>query len=140
MSIKEDSIIGSILVILKRRPDILALLVVVGVFLYYMDRHDNSQQLAQERREAREHLVAEQRINVCHDVQVRAVDALERVAEVLQVHTTTDALLINEIETLTITVSGNTDGLMRVEQTLSELILEINMHEKYNSINYESSH
>lgn len=140
MSIKEDSIIGSILIVLKRRPDILALLLVVGVFLYYMDRQDMEQRLSQERREVREDLVATQRINVCHDVQVRAVEALERVAEMLQIHSESDALLTNEIETLTITVSGNTDGLMRVERTLSELILEINMHEKYNSINYDTNH
>jgi len=140
MSIKEDSIIGSILIVLKRRPDILALLLIVGGFLYYLDRHDTQLQAAQAVREARGDIVANQRIEVCHDVQEQAVDALERVAEMLQMHSESDALLINEIETLTITVSGNTDGLMRVERTLSELILEINMHEKYNSINYESTH
>ena len=37
MSIKEDSIIGSILSVLKRKPEMLALLLIVGAFLFFMD-------------------------------------------------------------------------------------------------------
>ena len=140
MSIKEDSVIGSILVVLKRRPDILALLLIVGGFLYYLDRHDSQLQAAQSVRDAREDIVANQRIQTCHDVQERAILSLERVSEVLQIHAESDARLSNEIDTLTITVSGNTAGLIQVEQTLSDLITEINMHQKFASLNYEQKH
>ena len=50
---------------LKRSPNLIALIVVVGCFLYYLYRHD--QMKMQEA--SRDDLVAKQRIEQCHSIQ-----------------------------------------------------------------------
>ena len=50
---------------LKRSPNLIALIVVVGCFLYYLYRHD--QMKMQEA--SRDDLVAKQRIEQCHNIQ-----------------------------------------------------------------------
>ena len=115
MTINKDSIVGQILGSLKRKPEIIALLLVVGSFQFQMDRMQQSSErkelaaieatkdsgiradaaaLAHAVRadaaalanEERADKVAEQRIITCHDVQIHSIDAMKRNTEALLIH------------------------------------------------------
>ena len=122
---------GSLIDALKSRPEIIGMLIVVGGFLYHMEVTESRAIAAQERRDGREDLVANQRIDACHDIQVRGIKAIDRNTEAMIMHAASDSGLTDAIDTLTFTVSGNTDGLRQVQETLSDLISEINLHAKF---------
>lgn len=140
MSIKEDSIIGTLLKILKERPDFILMLLVVGGFLYYMDLKDQRAADVAEREAARADFVAEQRITACHDMQHKATEAMDRNTAALILHSEKDARLAEEIDTLTITVSGHTNAIHSMEMSVQQLIEMVSQHERLNYLNYDSSH
>jgi len=140
MSIKEDSIVGTLLKILKDRPDFILMLLVVGGFLYYMDVQDQRAADAAEREAARADLVAEQRIATCHDMQHQATEAMDRNTAALILHSEKDAQLSEKVDTLTITVSGHTNAIQSMEMSVQQLIEMVSQHERLTYLNYESSH
>lgn len=131
MASNTNSVTGNLIDALKSRPEIIGMLIVVGGFLYHMDVTNSRAIAAQERRDGREDFVANQRIDACHDIQLRGIQAIERNTDAMIMNAASDAGLTDAIDTLTITVSGNTVGLRQVQETLSDLIHEINLHSKY---------
>lgn len=125
------NIIGNIIGSLKSRPDIIAMLIVVGAFLYHIQKTESDEIKAQERRESREDIVANQRITVCHDIQLRGIEALDRNTAALLLHASSDADLSGAIDTLTGTVDNHTDALSQVQIVLANLLSEIDLHKQY---------
>ena len=163
MTINKDSIVGQILGSLKRKPEIIALLLVVGSFQFQMDRMQQSSErkelaaieatkdsgiradaaaLAHAVRadtaalanEARADSVAEQRIITCHDIQTHSIDAMNRNTEALLIHSGSNIELSEEIETLTITVSGFRVDLDGMADKIEALISAVSSHERYTLI------
>jgi hypothetical protein len=163
MTIKQDSIIGQILGSLKRKPEIIALLLVVGSFQFQMDRMQQSSErkelaaieatkdsgiradaaaLAHSVRadaaalanEIRADKVAAQRITTCHDVQVHSIDAMKRNTEALLIHSGSNIELSEEIETLTITVIGLRVDVDGMSDRIQELFNAVSSHEKFTLI------
>ena len=60
-------------------PTLLILCLVTGAFLLYLDRHDSRE----DARAELERIVAQQRIDRCHDVQDDGVHAMEKLADSL---------------------------------------------------------
>lgn len=65
--------------LVKNAPTMVVLFLVVAVFLFYLDRREDRDQSAKKR----DDLVAVQRINQCHAVQERAIQAIEALEVVL---------------------------------------------------------
>ena len=107
------------------------MLIVVGAFLYHIQKTQSDEIKAQERQESREDLVANQRITACHDIQIRGIEALDRITAALLLHASSDADLSGAINTLTGTVDTHTDGLSEVQIILANLLAEVNLHTKY---------
>lgn len=116
MTIKQDSVVGVIIGTLKRKPELLALLLIVGGFLYYMNLRDTQSIATQtdERRlmlktitarEDRENLIASQRIQTCHDIQEQSNEAMNNIAEALR---------------------GGAQADARMQQTVSSLVTVVN--------------
>ena len=59
---------------LKKSPQLVSLLLIVGGFIYYLIRHDEMQVKSQER----DDLVAKQRIDRCHLNQARATEIMDK--------------------------------------------------------------
>lgn len=125
------SIMGNIIGSLKSRPDIIAMLIVVGAFLYHIQKTQSDEIKSQERRESREDLVANQRIAVCHDIQIRGIEALDRNTAALLLHASSDAGLSGAIDILTDTVDNHTEALSEVRIVLASLLSEIDLHKQY---------
>jgi len=61
---------------LKKSPQLVSLLLIVGGFIYYLIRHDEMQVKSQER----DDLVAKQRIDRCHLNQARATEIMDKLS------------------------------------------------------------
>ena len=59
---------------LKKSPQLVSLLLIVGGFIYYLIRHDEMQVKSQER----DDMVAKQRIDRCHLNQSRATEIMDK--------------------------------------------------------------
>lgn len=125
------NIMGNIIGSLKSRPDIIAMLIVVGAFLFHIQKTESDEIKSQERRELREDLVANQRIAVCHDIQMRGIEALDRNTAALLLHASSDAVLSGAFDTLTGTVDNHTRALAEVRIVLASLLSEIDLHKQY---------
>jgi hypothetical protein len=130
-----NTITGSLIGSLKSRPEIIAMLVVVGAFLHHIESSETKNIAVEERREAREDLVAKQRMKTCHDIQSRGIEALDRNSAALVMHASSDSNLTGSIDKLNFTVGNNTNGLLEVQSILSNLIAEIDLHAKYSQRN-----
>ena len=125
------NIIGNIIGSLKTRPEMIAMLIIVGAFLYHIEKIESNEIKAQERRESREDIVANQRITVCHDIQLRGIEALDRNTAALLLHASSDADLGGAIDILTGTVDNHTEALSQVQIVLANLLSEIDLHKQY---------
>ena len=126
---------GSLISALKTRPEIIAMLIIVGAFLYHIESSETKKIATEERRELREDLVAKQRMKTCHDIQSRGIQALDRNSAALVMHASSDSNLTGSIDKLNFTVGNNTNGLLEVQSILSNLIAEIDLHAKYSQRN-----
>ncbi len=117
-----DSVMGSIINTLKGRPDIILMLIVVGGFLFHIERKEIRDIAQQQQEAARLDLVAEQRIETCHDIQHRGIEAMNANTAALIMHAEKDTRLSEKIETMVITVSGNTDAINDLKMAVQHLI------------------
>ena len=79
-----DKAIASAANALKEHPSFLTVMVVTAAFLVFMDR----QARVFEKRLALDEVVAEQRIQTCHDIQHRGILSMDKLADVLLEHET----------------------------------------------------
>jgi len=70
MSKEGENITGS----LKKSPQLVSLLLIVGGFIYYLIRHDDMQLQSQ----MRDDMVAKQRIDRCHLNQARSTEIMDK--------------------------------------------------------------
>ena len=117
----EDSTLGSLVSALKTRPEIIGMLIIVGGFLYHMQVTESNNIEAQEKRDSREDLVARQRIQICHDIQVLGIEALDRNSAALIMQSASDSTLTESIDTLSFNVTSNTDGIRQIHDVLSSM-------------------
>ncbi len=115
--------------VLKERPDFVLMLALVGGFLYFMDLQDRRAAEYAAAQSARADLVANQRIKTCHDIQHEGMKALDRNSEALLAFATTSTHLADEIDNLTITVTGNAEAVHRMEGSIHQLV-ELVRHQK----------
>lgn len=80
---------GSFGSVAKQAPHWAALVIIVALFLYYLDRHDHSSSI-----------VAEQRIDTCHAVQLRGTVALEQLTLAMTEMAVEDAKMRQELHDL----------------------------------------
>jgi hypothetical protein len=140
MSDKDGSILSTLLNILKDRPDFILMLIVVGGFLVYIERKEIRDVEQAEKEAARLDMVAEQRIGVCHDIQHQGIEAMKENTNALILHAEKDSLLSEKVETMTITVSGNTTALHGLEIAVERLIETVDAHRElaYETRRHES--
>lgn len=108
--------------LLKERPDFILMLALVGGFLYYMDVHDKRAIEFDREQNMREDIVANQRIQTCHDIQNEGIKALDRNSAALTEFASTGVRLAEEIDNLTITVTGNAEAVHRMEGSIHQLV------------------
>ena len=75
-------------------PHWVVLLITVGAFLFYLERQD----MREMERLTRTDLVAEQRIESCHDVQERSIQVMSNLTEAIGKHDATINDLKEEVE------------------------------------------
>jgi hypothetical protein len=149
MSVKQDSIVGSILHILRNRPDIVLMILVVGSFLFYMHKtaemaqnaameNARRQDAIAETNATRADKVADQRITTCHDIQLLGIDAIKKNTDALIIHSGASIRLSEEIDTLTITVTGFGVDLSVLRDDVNTLINAVTNHEKFTILHDES--
>ena len=136
MSIREDSIIGVLLKILKDRPDFILMVVVVGGFLYHMDVKDQRVLENIERENLRADLIATHRIESCHDLQHKAHEVIDKNSAAILEHSKSNVKLSEDVDTLTIVVSGNTASIRSMEMAVQKLIDGLEHTERMTFMNY----
>jgi len=129
---------GSLISALKTRPEIIAMLIIVGAFLYHIESSETKNIATEERRDAREDLVAKERIKRCHDIQALGIDALDRNAAALLLHASSYASLTESINTVSVATSSTNKSLLEVQAVLASLITEIDIHAKYSKRNEDT--
>jgi predicted membrane chloride channel (bestrophin family) len=92
----------------SKAPHWAALILVVVSFLFYMDRSTKTQEL-----------LAEQRIETCHDVQEAANDVLGRLTDVLQKAASEDALMRAQMRSLEDTMQRHTEAIENLVREMS---------------------
>jgi hypothetical protein len=135
MSIKEDSIVGVILKVLKDRPDFILMVIVVGGFLYHMDAKDQRTLDNIKQENLRADLVASHRIESCHELQHKSHDVIDKNSAAILEHSKSNVKLSEEIDTLTIVVSGNTESIRSMEMAVQKLIDAVGHTERMSMIN-----
>ena len=135
MSIKEDSIIGVLLKILKDRPDFILMVVVVGGFLYHMDVKDQRILRNIEQENIRADSVAAHRIESCHGLQHLAHEVIDKNSDAILEHSKSNVKLSEDIDTLTIVVSGNTESIRSMEMAVQQLIDAVGHNERMSMFN-----
>tara|TARA_R110001632_G_scaffold90906_1_gene195089 strand:- start:191 stop:679 length:489 start_codon:yes stop_codon:yes gene_type:complete len=136
MSIREDSIIGVLLKILKDRPDFILMVIVVGGFLYHMDVKDQRTLANIEQENLRADTVAAHRIESCHDLQHLSHEVIEKNSAAILKHSESNVRLSEDVDTLTIIVSGNTASLRSMEMAVQKLIDTVGHSERMTFMNY----
>jgi HD-GYP domain-containing protein (c-di-GMP phosphodiesterase class II) len=91
----------------SKAPHWAALILVVVAFLFYMDRSARTQEL-----------LAEQRIETCHDVQEAANDVLAQLTAVLQKAASEDALMRAQMRSLEDTMQRHTEAIEHLAREL----------------------
>jgi hypothetical protein len=91
----------------SKAPHWAALIIVVSLFLVYMERNAMHAEL-----------LAEQRIETCHSVQEASNIVLTRLAEVLSEAAAEDALMRSQMNSLELTLIRHTDAIQELIREL----------------------
>ena len=111
------------------------MVIVVGGFLYHMDVKDQRVLQNIEQENIRADSVAEHRIESCHNLQHLAHDVIDKNSAAILEHSKSSVKLSEEIDTLTIIVSGNTESIRSMEMAVQQLIDAVGSHERMSMIN-----
>lgn len=131
---------------LKRRPDMIVMIVVVFGFLFYMhtetqDRRLEAQAQAkvqeardiraekvQDARDAKNNALIGLRIKSCHDIQERGIEAMQAVAEALREQSKSDTELRATVSQLVAATNNNTDSIDDFRDVISGFSALIRQH------------
>lgn len=104
---------------LKKSPQLLFSILLVVVFLFYMDRRDAHQvELVKT-----EDLVSKQRIEQCHNIQIQSNNALARLSTSLDRQQDT-------FERLSLAIEGLRQGINTHDARLERLLDELDRHSR----------
>lgn len=147
-----DKIITALVGALKRRPDMILMIIIVFGFLFYMhtetqDRRLETQEQAkaqeardiraekvQDARDAKNNALIDLRINSCHDIQERGIEAMQAVAEALREQSESDAELRATVSQLVAATNDNTDSIDDFRNVIAGFSALIQQHIYKNGI------
>jgi len=132
-----ENVFNSLIAVLRRRPDIILMITLVFVFLYYLDRSEDRHAAQSEKGE---HL-ATLRIDTCHETQDQATASMNNLADALRKLAESDVRLQETVSTLV----GAVDELRKSNDDLRGVVVglaamyEANRRNAYNhkELNYQ---
>ena len=97
-------------------PHLVALILLVGLFLFYLERHN----AAEKDEDARMDKLAEVRITTCHNVQERAVEVMDELRESLGAQADEFRDLGNKSEALEKSIEALNQTIIRHEKQMHD--------------------